>query len=91
MDPRLATVAANDANQVDPALATVAANDANQVDPLRVSLPVDAGVQQQRCVRGQLGQVHHLGLLLLPVALVHPHVRESGGTQRGGQRSGDGP
>lgn len=42
--------------------------------------PVDAGVEQQGRVGGQLGQVDHLGLLLLLLTLVHPHVRESGDT-----------
>ena len=44
--------------------------------------PVNAGVEQDSRVCGQLGQMNHLGLLLQSVALIHPHIWQSAGVSR---------
>lgn len=48
----------------------------------RTHTPVYVGVQQYVCVLGQLGEMDHLGLLLRPVTLIHPHIRKSGERDR---------
>lgn len=41
--------------------------------------PVDVGVEEHGGVLGQLRQMHHFGLELRALRLVHPHVGQSGG------------